>query len=518
VKHRRTKLSQQRKRESRKRQRRIAYRNRVRKWDDQPSVMFQGTRVRYEFSQRHEGLAFGGIGAVHCMVEGLGLPAAINRHLRVLKCHVPYWESDHVLNIAYNLLTGGTCLEDLERLRHDEAYVRGLGARRIPDPTTAGDFCRRLDPRDVLSLMESFNTVRNNVWARQPKDFFQEAILDADGSMVPTHGECKEGMDISYKGEWGYHPLIVSLANTGEPLYLSNRPGNRPSQEGAAEYLDRSIALVRSAGFRRVLLRGDTDFSQTKHLDRWHQDKVKFLFGYDATPKLVRIAGKLPNSAWQRLTRKPQYEVQTKERNKPFRVKEKVIEWREFVNIKLVSEQVAEFEYSPIECKESYRMIVVRKDLKILKGQLPLERECRYFFYITNRRDLSPRNLVFKANERCDQENLIEQLKNGTRSLRAPVDNLCSNWAYMVIASLAWTLKAWAALLLPEDGRWQEQHRAEKRGVLRMEFKKFVNEFIRFPVQVLRAGRRIVYRLLSWNRHQHIFLRLLDAIEAPMRC
>ena len=126
--------------------------------------------------------------------------------------------------------------------------------------------------------------------------------------------------------------------------------------------------------------------------------------------------------------------------------------------------------------------------------------------------------IVFLANGRCNQENLIEQLKNGAHALHAPVNTLVSNWAYMVMASLAWTLKAWYALVLPETGRWKDKHKAEKQTVLRMEFKRFVNAFVQVPCQIVRAGRRIVYRLLAWNPWQHVFLRAVDALQHPLRC
>ena len=518
VKTKKATAARQRKQESEKRGRRIEFLNRVRQWPDQPLPMFKAKKVRYEFSERGLGLAYGGIGAIHTMVQALGLPGEINRSLKVLLVHVPYWESDHVLNIAYNTLCGGTCLEDLETLRNDEAYVMALGAARTPDPTTAGDFCRRLDEQGIRSLMNAFNRIRLKVWSQQPKSFFEEAILEADGTIVETDGECKRGMDFSYNGRWGYHPLMVSLANTGEPLFLLNRSGHRPSHEGAAGYFDEAIQLCRKAGFRRITLRGDTDFSQTEHLDRWDEDRVGFLFGYDAKKNLVDLADSLPKSAWSRLNRKPRYVVQTTERARPINVKERVVKQRQFKNIKLLSEDVAEFDYSPSKCRNKYRVIVVRKSLRVLKGQQTLQPEQRYFFYITNDRRRSARSLVFKANDRCDQENLIEQLKNGTRSLRAPLDNLLSNWAYMVIASLAWSLKAWAALLLPEGGRGSDKRGAEKLATLRMGFKKFVQEFIRLPALLVRTGRQIVYRLLTWNRHQHVFLRLVDVLERPLRC
>ena len=126
--------------------------------------------------------------------------------------------------------------------------------------------------------------------------------------------------------------------------------------------------------------------------------------------------------------------------------------------------------------------------------------------------------IVFEANDRCNQENLIQQEKNGVHALTAPVDNLVSNWAYMVMASLAWSLKAWAALLLPERGRWKERHRREKYKLLRMHFSTFRNAFINIPAQIVRKSRRIVYRFLSWNPWQAAFFRLLAVLNRPLRC
>ena len=474
--------------------------------------------IQYETAERTRATTVGGIGAVHLMARKLGLPDAIDRKLKLLKIHMPYHESDHVLSIAYNLLAGGTCLEHLELLRTDEAYLDALGARRIPDPTTAGDFCRRFSQRHVLDLMEVFNETRLAVWQQQPDSFFDEAVLDADGTMVETRGECKYGMEINYKGEWGYHPLLVSLANTGEPLYLVNRSGNRPSHEHAAEYLDRSIALCRRGGFRKIALRGDTDFSLSGELDRWDAaGDVHFYFGIDAMENLYELAEKLPKTAWKPLRRRPKYKVKTTPRARPEKVKERIVQEREFENIRLTREHVAEFPYRPGKCQKTYRVVVVWKDLEVRRGQKKLFDDARAFFYITNDRHSAAEEIVFKARDRCNQENLIEQLKNGVRSLTAPVDNLLSNWAYMVMASLAWSLKAWAALLLPERGRWKDRHRAEKERLLRMDFATFRRAMIDVPAQIIETGRRIVYRLLGWNRWQEVFFRLLDRLRRPLR-
>jgi hypothetical protein len=324
--------------------------------------MFTARNIRYELAEKTRGLGVGGIGAMHLLARRTGLIEALDRRLHLLKVHKPYHESDHVLNIAYNALCNGTCLEDIELRRNDEVYLDALGAQRIPDPTTEGDFCRRFGGADVQTLMDTINQVRVPIWRAQPKTFRERAIIDADGTITPTTGECKQGMDISYDGQWGYHPLLISLANTGEPLFVVNRGGNRPSHEQAAE------------------------------------------------------------------------------------------------------------------------------------------------------------EVVFLANDRCNQENLIAQLKGGVRALQAPVDSLESNWAYRVMASLAWTLKAWLALLLPETGRWSKQHVSEKQSVLKMEFKRFVNAFLLVPCQIVRQSRRVVYRLLAWNPWQGVFLRAVEALRYPLRC
>jgi hypothetical protein len=480
--------------------------------------MMTASNIHYEIAERTRATAAGGIGAMHLLVRKLGLDEAIDRHLQLLKIHLPYHESDHVLSVAYNLLAGGSCLEHLELLRSDEGYLDALGARRIPDPTTAGDFCRRFAAGDIDCLQEVFNEIRLKVWRQQPEGFFEEAIVEADGTMVETTGECKQGMDINYKGQWGYHPLILSLANTGEPLYVVNRSGNRPSHEQAAEYFDRAVTLCRRAGFRKILFRGDTDFSQTEHLDRWDDDGVRFIFGIDATTALYKIAENLPESEWKVLHRRPKYEVQTQPRQRPENVKQQVVEAREYKDIRLVKEYVAEFSYRPALCHKNYRVVVLWKDLEVHQGQKKLFDDSVCFFYIANTWGMSTEDVVFGANDRCNQENLLQQLKSGVRSLSAPVDSLLSNWAYMVMGSLAWSLKAWAALLLPEEGRWQEKHREEKRKLLRMDFTTFRRALVNIPTQIIHGGRKILCRLLAWNPWQHVFFRLLDQLRRPLRC
>lgn len=454
----------------------------------------------------------GGIGAIHRLVRSVGLQKTLDGRLGILKRARPYLDSDHVLNISYNVLCGGRTLDDIEVRRNDRAFLDALGARAIPDPTTAGDFCRRFDEDAVWRLMEAINDVRVEVWRRSGVAE-GTARIDADGSMVGTTGECKEGMDRSYKGAWGYHPLLISLANTAEPLFIVNRSGNRPSHEGAPKVLDKAIELCRRAGFQDVLLRGDTDFSLTQHIDRWHESGVRFVLGYDANPSFKARAEAIDHDDYAELERKAGHVFSArKSRRKQPRVKEEVVRERGYLNKVLVSEELAEFEHKPTRAKETYRIVVLRKLINEERGQTCLETYYRYFFYITNDREMSRKQVVFEANARCDQESLISQLKNGPRALHSPLNTLDANWAYMVIASLAWTLKAWFALLLPITPRLRKAHQAERRAVLRMDFRTFLSELILIPAQIVQTGRRTLFRILAWRRRLDLLFRLLEAV------
>ncbi len=451
---------------------------------------------------------------MHRLAQKVGLVDALHTRLPILKRRRPYSEADHVLNIAYNVMCGGTVLDDIETRRQDGAFLDALGARTIPDPTTAGDFCRRFDRGHIDTLMDIINDVRLGVWQRQAPVFFEEtARIEADGSLVETQGECKQGMDVAYNGVWGYHPLVVSLANTAEPLFIINRSGNRPSQEGAPDYFSRAIALCRKAGWTDILLRGDTAFSQTDHFDRWTDDGVRFVFGYDAyKPMIARAEGDDASDFTELVRHAEAAFVEVDRRAKQPRVKEEIVRERGFTNLRLMREDVAEFEHRPRKASRAYRFIALRKTILEERGQRCLQSIHRYFFYVTNDHTMSPDDVVREANGRCNQENLLAQLKGGVAALRAPLNTLESNWAYMVIASLAWSLKAWLALLLPVRARHREADEVDRRRVLRMEFRSFVQRLIMVPAQVLHTGRTLVLRLLAWRPDLPVLFRFLDAL------
>lgn len=487
------------------------------------SPMINPASIKYELADKQQAIAAGGIGTLIELAKRLDLRKEINRAIPLFKLHLPYDEADHVFNIALNLLAGGNCLEHIEDRRCDEAFLHAVGAQRIPDPTTAGDFCRRFSTVDILQLMNAFNRVREKAWKQQPNEFFECAIIEGDGTQVETAAEKKEGIGINYKGQWGYHPLVVTLANTREPLFIANRSGNRPSHENSAFYFDLAVARCRKAGFRKIVLRGDTDFALTENFDRWDDDNVEFVFGIDAMPNLVEMAQKLDQSAWKPMKRcRSLNKTSSKPRAKRGRVKERIVEQNKYLNKKLVSERIAEFDYQPGKCDRTYRVVVLHKEVHVKRGQLRLfdKEEPVYFFYITNATKSSKpmRQVVIDANARCNQENNIAQLKQC--ALSAPLSDLTSNWAYMVIASLAWNLKIWSALMIKPSGtaKQKAEQAVIKSKLIGMDFTTFRNRIVMVPAQIVRRSRSLVYRMLSYRPSVDVLLLIDSHIRRPLRC
>jgi hypothetical protein len=326
--------------------------------------------IAYELSARTKATGHGGIGLVAKLIGEIGLAGEIDAALELLKLHKPYYESDHVLNIAYNALCGGQRLQDIEARRCDRVLLDGLGTESLPDPTTAGDFCRRFDEASIMALQEAINRARLKVWQRQPDAFFEQpAVIDADASIVPTDAQTKAGMDISYNGIWGYSALVVSLANTKEPLYLGLLGANRPSHEGVVDYYDRAISLCREAGFTEVRLRGDTDFSLTAEFDRWDADGVRFVFGYDAKANLVQAAEREGEETYHELVTRTEAQIATTARTRPANVKDEIVRERNYKTLRQAAQNVAEFSYRPGNCKRDYRVIALRKNISVERGE-----------------------------------------------------------------------------------------------------------------------------------------------------
>lgn len=475
------------------------------KWQpERQNPIMEVANIRYEVSDRISATDAGGIGLMRSVVQSLGLQKLIDDRLTLLKRHRPFHESDHVLSLAYSMMCGEKTLDGLAERREDETFLNALSARRIPHPTTAGDFLRRFDTNEpIYDLLSILNECSARVWLHRKPSERKVAVIDVDGTIAETTGECREKMSITYQGSWGYHPLVVSLANSQEILAVVNRPGNHSSNTNAAAWMDYGIRWARDkAGFESVLLRGDTAFALTKNFDRWTNDGVHFVFGIQAHEQFLKRAQAIPEEAWSPFDREGKTEPQRKHQAN---VRKRVVEEKGFKELVLETEHLTEWAYTPARVRShgTYRMIALRKTIKVLKGQARFEDEVRYFFYVTNLDSdtMSAEDVVRLANGRCNQENLIEQLKNGVGATRLPSISFLGNWAHMVIGALAWNLKAWLGLLIQKIFNDQLGE-----AIIRMEYRTFINRLILVPCQVLSQARRLVFRLLSINHWSELLV------------
>lgn len=459
--------------------------------------------IKMEVMEGRNATGQGGIGVIHKMNQATGLIDAINTKLELFKIHKPYFESDHVMNITYNLLSGGTCLEDLEVRRNDIAYMDSLNAIRVPDPTTAGDFLRRFDKESILNLLEINNQNSQKIWHYSNGDKKRKlAILDIDGKLVETYSEYKEGLDITYKKFWGFSTLVLTEMTTGVHLYIVNRPGNILSQEECKQWVDKAINLLLE-NFEKILIRGDSAYYLTEYLDEW-SERVDFIFSVDSFEKYIDKAESIKNKGWDELHR---LEKDMERDHRHENVKEKVIIERNFKQIKQRTEYVSEYRNRPSKSKKEYRMVVVRQLKEKLTGGLIEGEFYQYFQYITTIEDQEPVKILELIRKRFEHENKIEQLANGVHAFKMPAKEFNANWAYMVIAAMAWNMKCWLALLMnkidPELGQ----------KLISVEFKRFQNWIINIPCQIIKTGRYVVFKVMSYSLFLKELIELTEKLN-----
>lgn len=451
---------------------------------------------------------YGGLALVAGLARRLRLPKLLNARLGLFKVHKPYTEADHVLAQAYNLYVGGTCIEDMATLQHSEAVRRMLGAARLPDPTTGGDFLRRFDSDDLVDLDRAIDDAQEAAWRLAPRIVRRQrekstAVVDLDSHIHTVYGLQMEGADFSHKGTWSYHPFVMSLAGTQEVLRLRNRPGNSHDARGALDDVQAVLPML-LRHFKDTLFRGDSQFYQVKLMDYLHGQGQAFAFVMKESPGVVARAQALPEDAWEpfetRAARARAARPNRQRRKRRPNLKRRTALARRKNDLRLVEQHLAEFDYRPGRSEHVYRVIVRRQRIDRTNKQGELFQVFRYRWAITNRRDLGRSDVIDLTYQRCDQENVIEQLQNGIASLRMPTGTLLANAAFLTIGRLAHNLKAWLTQLVlpPETVRWK--------------WKRFRHAFVYVAATVIRHARQVHVRLGVSHRHHHHLLAAHQAL------
>jgi len=453
--------------------------------------------LHLESDPRGEITHYGGLVLAQQFVRRFGVAKRLDEALALFKRHAPYHESDHVLALAYTLYADGTCLEDQAALQGSEAVRRLVGACRIPDPTTAGDFLRRFRvAQDVERLAGVTDEVQEAVWSKLPRHVRRRrkkqelALVDLDGHIKPLYGVQKEGADFSYDGRWSYQPLVVSLGGSGECLRVVNQPGSARSSDAAAKALEEVLPLVRRH-FRNALVRGDTDFDRSDVFKAVLAAKAYFAIGGRLYPNRAALVQAIAERRWEPFVARAEREQPSgpsREGRTPNYRRQKAVE-RRFRMLRTVKQWVSEIAYQPAGLGSACRMIVRRILIEENDGQGALFKHFRYRLVLTNLpRSYSPRQIIDLTYQRCDQENVIEQFGDGIAGWRMPVAEFMGNSAWLQITRLAWNLGKWIAQI------------ALPREVVRWQWKRFRRHFVYIAAKVLKTGRRLVVRLAGSHR------------------
>jgi hypothetical protein len=479
-------------------------------WPETSGRVTRLPRLHLEVDARSTVTTFGGVALAAAFFKRFRVAQEIDDRVHVLKLHLPFHESDHVLAQALNLYVGGECLEDQAALQHDEGVLRMLGACRLPDPTTAGDFLRRFDPRcnpEALSgLRAATDAVQDAVWGKlagKRKKKRDVAVVDLDGHAKTLYGVQKEGADFDYKGRWSYNVLLASLAGTGECLAVRNRPGNLRSSNGAAELLEETLPRVKRR-FADVLVRADSDFDRQDVRKACEAQGAFFAFvAREATNRLTWAEG-IPESAWRPFRTRDHRQQEARRRGRGFQPRRKKRNRRRrrarergYTNLQLARQWVAEIPWKPLGATKTYRMVLRRQLIEESKGQESLFEFYRYRYVVTNLpNSWSAEEVIDATYQRCDQENVIEQMGSGVALWRMPVAEFDGNSAWLEIGRLAWNLGKWIAqLALPPE-------------VVRWEWKRYRRAFVYIATEVIYQSRQ---RWLHFSPAHRFLGLLIDA-------
>jgi hypothetical protein len=479
-------------------------------WPEGSGPVFRNRAVRLAVQERGNVTPYGGVALAHDLAMRLEIDRDLNAGVPLLKLHLPYFESDHVLTHVYNQYVGGTCIEDIANLQYSSAMKSVLGACRIPDPTTAGDFLRRFAGLHLDAFQAVIDRAREKVWSQVQRSRRRVATIDMDSTIKEVYGPCKQGAEFSYTRKWSYHPLLFTLAETHEPLRTINRPGNAASADGAGNVLNEVLPLV-GRHFDRMVVRGDSKFYRRDVIAACERHGAKFALVMDGYGKLHEMAESLPPTAWrpfyEKFSSRPSAgKPRASTRRKRPRHRRRIARRRGYTTLHTTNEWVAELTYPMSRhlqatdrglAGRSFRVIVKRQRVETSQGQALLLAENRHRFVITNitPHEMTAAEVLRLAHGRGDQENAIEQFKNGLAALKMPTGELLANAAFLMAGQLAWCLKTWLSLLaLPKE-------------TVRWEWKWFRHAFVYVAATVTRGARQVTARLAAGHRFvEHLII------------
>jgi hypothetical protein len=473
-------------------------------WPATSGPVLRLRRVRLEQDLRPDVTALGGLVLPLAVLRRLRAAELLDESVRVLKMHMPYLESDHIIAQALMLYGGGTCIEDMAMLQQDSALQRMLGAVRTPDPTTAGDFLRRFVPNGKLeALTSALDELQERAWKgprwrrhKAPMKKKPLAVVYLDGHTKELYGAKKAGADFSYQGAWSYSILVATL-DDGEWLDSQVRPGNCRSSHDAAEMVQRLLPRL-ERHYQSIMVVADSDFDRA---DLRHACEARgAYFAFVARESVDRPAVAAACRNWtpfrtraSRRKRELRRSVNFTPRRKRLERRRRCARARGYDDIQLVRQEVDE-----AEGHDGTRLVIRRQLLDVESGK-PGQREIwhryRYRYVITNLpSSWSIEEVIDATYKRCDQENVISELGAGIAAWRMPVGDLRGNAAWLEIARLAWNLRVWTCrLALPDEvGRW--------------EWRRFRRAFVNIAVQVLTTARQLRVRILGTHQHAKLLL------------
>ena len=469
-------------------------------WPETSGRVTRLPKVHVEVHDDAEVTTYGGLDLVSSFCRKFKVAEALDRNVHVLERHLPYHESDHILAQAMNLYVGGTCIEDLANLQHSAGIRQLLGACRIPDPTTAGDFLRRFEkPGGLAGLRAAVDEIQEAVWRRLRRGGKRKpmGVVDIDVKGKEVYGAQKEGADFSYCGVWSYRALTFTLAGTNECLAMRLRPGNTKDPVGVPEVIRKLTPLLKRH-FKRVLYRADNAFDESPVREACLETGAHYAFVGRGGSHRRKTAKAISEEEWapfetraQRRRARARAANSYRPRQRGKNLRRQRAQERNYKDLRLRGQELAE---CPQVVKEQEvprgRLIFRRQLIHKYQGQHLLFPEIRYRQVVTNLPSslYSAEDVVDLTYVRCDQENTIEQLGSGLAAWRMPVAQFAGNAAWLEIARLAWNLAKWIArLTLPDE-------------VVRWEWKRFRQAFVFVAARVIRTGRRIVLRLYESHR------------------